>query len=430
MLRLRHQNRADPARVLSRLLREEEATGPLGGYACAQSVRTLARVRWSLARKVDPGLRDWWPVVLVAGLSQVRAGDPGLLTLPPLVPVMVGLAVALPLRWRRERPVAVLVAISAVVGLFAVAFPADPPFATFAALMLGCYSLAQHAPARARLAGPLAPAAVMGLVFQGSGARAEELVFPLFYFGAAWGVGRVVGHRQTLAARLAGLVDALERERDEKATLAAEAERNRIAREVHDVVAHSLGVILIHAEAADELLTRGGSDVRRQLSVIESTAREALEEIRGVLGAVRAEGSPVPSTLEGLPALINRFHQAGVDVSLELCQAPGTLPPPAAVEATVYRLVQEALTNVLRHARGASASVHVHQDHAAVHVTIRDDGAGSRTGDVARKTSAGGYGLAGMRERVARLGGQLVTGEAEGGGFGIEAHLPLAAVPT
>ena len=424
MLRLRHERRAGPAPVLSRLVPAEEATGPLEGCARARCVRTLSGVKRVLAGRVDPAVHDWWPVVLVAGLTQVRAGDPGLLTLPPLVPVMLGLAVALPLRWRRERPIAVLASISAVVGLYAVVVPVDPPFASFVALMLACYALAQHAPAAGAVAGLVFPAAAVGLVFTGSGAGTEELVFPLFYFGAAWGVGRVVGDRQKLAGRLAALVDALERERDVKAALAAEAERHRIAREVHDVVAHSLGVILIHAEAGDELLSRGG-DVRRQLSVIESTARDALEEIRGVLGAVRADEAPTPSTLEGLVTLVSRFQQAGVDVSLELSQAPGTSPPPAALEATVYRLVQEALTNILRHARGASASVHVHRDDVAVHVTIRDDGAvaGSRSG--APRPSSGGYGLAGMRERVARLGGQLVVGETDDGGFGVEARLPL-----
>ncbi len=383
---------------------------------------TLAKMQW-LRGRVDPAVRDWWPVLLVAVLTQVNLSPLGPLASPPLVPVLLGLAAAVPLRWRREHPVAVIAAISAGLGCYALA-GLTPSFAWFAAVLLACYFLGQHAALRRALTGLVAPAVAVGLVFvTAPTARPEELVFPLFYLGGAWAAGRVVRRRHELAGRLAGLVEALERERDEKSALAAEAERQRIAREVHDVVAHSLGIILVHAEAAEELLDRAGADVRRPLSVIQSTARQSLEEIRGVLGGMRADRAPASLDLAGLPALVQRFQHAGVDVTLQLVGPPGSEHVPPPVQAATYRLVQEALTNVLRHARGARVTVRLSRDDRGVEVFVRDDGHGRSHRPA--ELSSPGYGLAGMRERVVRLGGELSTGATDDGGFAVQARLPV-----
>lgn len=374
--------------------------------------------------RVDVVARDWWPVLLVAGLTQVATSPQGPGAAPPLAPVLLGLAAGVPLRWRREHPVAVIVAVSVGLGCYLLAGWDSPSFAWFAAVLLACYCLGQHAPLRQSLAGLVAPAVAVGLVFvSGPTARPEELVFPLFYLGGAWAVGRVVRRRHQLAGQLAGLVEALEREREENSALAALAERQRIAREVHDVVAHSLGIILMHAEAAEGLLDRRGTDLRRPLSVIQTTARQSLEEIRGVLGSVRADSGPAEPALDALPALVQRFQHAGVDVALQMAGGPGGEPVSPPVQAATYRLVQEALTNVLRHARGARVTVHVSQNDSAVQVCVRDDGQGRP--DRQAQVSGPGYGLAGMRERVARLGGQLSIGEAAGGGFEVQARLPV-----
>jgi signal transduction histidine kinase len=374
-------------------------------------------LRW--AERIDPAVRDWWPVVLVVGFNQLGLGETGWTGVGPIVPALLGLAFALPLRWRREQPLWVLAAITVAVTVAALSVPGQPPFASFVAVMVACFALGQHARLRLAVAGlavPALPVAVLAAL--DATATPQELVFPVFYFGAAWGAGRLVRRRQELARRMAGLVAALEQQQEDNARLAAEAERHRIAREVHDTVAHSLGVILIQAEAAQELLERRGRP-DRPVEVIQSTARATLEELRGVLGAMRGDEPAAQPGLAALDALVERFRRAGVEVSL---QVDGVSQVPAAVDAAAYRLVQEGLTNVLRHARGAAAAIRVSSNDEGLLVRVRDDGDGS---PIDPRLVGSGYGLAGMRERVARLGGELVVGPLEGGGFGVEARLPL-----
>jgi signal transduction histidine kinase len=355
-------------------------------------------------------------------LNQAGLSETGWSGVGPLVPTLLGLAFGLPLRWRRTHPVVVVIALSATTATAALLVDGDPPFAAFVALLIACFALAQHAPLRAALAGLAAPALpITVLSALDPTVRAPDLVFPAFYIGAAWGAGRLVNRRQELARRMAALVAALEEQQQANARLAAEAERHRIAREVHDVVAHSLGVILIQAEAAEEVLQRGGR-ADRPLEVIGSTARAALEELRGVLGGVRArQPSPQPG-LGAVEDLVARFRRAGMTVSLEL---DGLRDVPNEVDATAYRLVQEALTNVLRHAHGAAVTIRLLCGEDGLVVQVVDDGKGSA---IDGQPPGSGYGLAGMRERVARLGGELAAGPVDGGGFVVEARLPLSGV--
>jgi signal transduction histidine kinase len=207
---------------------------------------------------------------------------------------------------------------------------------------------------------------------------------------------------------------------------AAAQERARIARELHDVVAHHVSMVAVQAETA-RLTTEGmPPEGRERLAAIGDTARDALTEMRRLLGVMRtdvpgdAELAPQPG-LARLEALLDDARAAGTDVRLHVEGDPVALPP--GVDLTAYRVVQEALTNARRHAPGAAVDVDIHYGAEAVRVSVRDDGPGpSGTGD-------GGHGLVGMHERVAMVGGRLRVGPGEGGGFAVQADLPIGASP-
>ena len=212
-----------------------------------------------------------------------------------------------------------------------------------------------------------------------------------------------------------------ERRRQEAAQDAVAAERLRLAQDLHDVVSHNVGMIAVQAGAADVLLDTDPVRSRESLRAIELGARETLLELRRMLGLLRDDDpDPVPTraTLAGLPSLIEPLTHAGVAVALTESGTP--VPLSAPVETVAYRLVQEALTNVLSHAGPCRVQVTLHYTPHALGVEVADDGT-ARGG-----TSRGGYGLGGIRERVAALGGTVTAGpRTEGGGFAVSALLPL-----
>jgi signal transduction histidine kinase len=236
------------------------------------------------------------------------------------------------------------------------------------------------------------------------------------------GVGVIVRHRRR-AARL----HALQEESDRQARLAAREERERIARELHDVVAHGVSAVVVQAEAAEELLDRSPDHARESLWMIQRLSREALAEMRQVLGILRgptedSDRAPQP-TLADLPALIERNREAGLTVRLDVVGEARSLPP--ATEVSAYRVVQEALTNVRKHAGRARATVSVRYRPEALGIEVVNDGAAA---GAAR--AVGGHGLIGMRERVTFFGGEFAAGPLPGGGFALTATFPTAvAVP-
>ena len=220
--------------------------------------------------------------------------------------------------------------------------------------------------------------------------------------------------------------DALEREQGESALRAAADERLRIAQELHDVVAHSLGVIAVQAGVGMHVIDTDPAEARRSLEHISRTSRSSLAEIRRVLGLVRsgeptASYSPTPG-LADLPQLVDEMAGAGLPVDLEVAEGAADLPP--GVELAAYRIVQEALTNALRHARAHRATVRVEVDGSRLRVVVSDDGAGQNG-----KGRPGGHGLVGMRERVAVYGGTLELGPAAEGGFRVDAAIPFDEYP-
>jgi len=231
----------------------------------------------------------------------------------------------------------------------------------------------------------------------------------------AWLLGALVRTRRLYSQ---GLV----REREERALTAVAEERNRIARELHDVVGHSVSVMTVQASAVRRLMRPDQEKERAALETVEAAGREALAEMRRMVGVLRSRDAPAdlapPPTLDQLDRLVDNFRQAGLDVVLETDGERASVPP--GLDLTAYRLVQEALTNTLRHAGATRAVVCLRYCHDALRISVRDNGDGPNG-------APPGTGLLGMRERVGVYGGTLTTGAADGGGFELRAELPLAA---
>ncbi|GAA5185231.1 sensor histidine kinase [Rugosimonospora acidiphila] len=271
-------------------------------------------------------------------------------------------------------------------------------------------------------------AAVLALPHSATRAAAGTALLDAMLLGSAWTLGHAAREWRAAAARSAV----------RQADRAVAAERLRIARELHDIVSHSIGLITVKAGVANHVLHDHPEEAHDALRVIEATGRSALGEMRRLLDVLRAAGSgddtndlaPTPG-LDALPALARRTALAGVPVDLELGDV-GRLPHD--VELSVYRIVQEALTNVVKHAGAAHCQVRIGTDGDAVTVEVTDDGEPtSRPADHGRTTDAGGrvgHGLVGMRERVSLYGGVLVAGPRPEGGFAVHARLPYQPAPA
>lgn len=301
------------------------------------------------------------------------------------------------------------------------------------ALLIALYTVASRRPRKEALvcAGLAEVVAVIALLLYAKSRWWFDAIFVSGMVAAALGLGLYFAARRAYLAELHDRAERLERERDQQAALAAAAERARIAREMHDVVAHHLTVMTTLAEAAVAASASSpekATDVMRSVAV---TGRRALADTRRLLGVLRERDStgdgagnaealqPVPD-LSQLDALIEQVRSAGLDTALELHgQAPDL---PAGVQLAVYRLVQEALTNTLKHGgAGARASVRLSFEPGELRVDVNDDGAGS-----AAPAAAGvGGGLPGMRERVHAYGGDVQAGPRQPAGWAVSARLPL-----
>ncbi|HYN94336.1 MAG TPA: sensor histidine kinase [Pilimelia sp.] len=378
----------------------------------------------------------------------------------------LSLAFAAPLWVRSRHPVGALYATAALGAVGIVTLPVPVPAGLFAAMVMA-YSAAAYAPrphARAALA-----LAVLGGVASGLGwldlignwlgrpltvdLLARYLRDPLGAAPAltasvvatagavlsctgplvgAWLWGSIVRARQALFQEALDRAERLERERDALARVAVVEERNRIAREMHDIVAHGLSVVILQADGARLMVRRDPGRAEQALDRIGETGREAITEVRRLIGVLRTPGDgatgdgvgPQP-VLERLPELVEQLAALGLPVRLDTRGQPGPVPPGVALSA--YRIVQEALTNALRHG-GPGVSAHVRLTYAGdrLLVEVTDDGRGAAAPD-----DGAGHGLLGMRERAAAVGGRLRAGPRPGGGFAVTAELPYAgAVPA
>jgi signal transduction histidine kinase len=334
----------------------------------------------------------------------------------------------LPLAARRRFPLAVL-ATSVASGL-AFAALGLPPEILGLAILVAVYSVAAYGDRWVALAG-LAVAEVGLAAVQLTPGRtgADTLVINnMGVVAVAWLLGHFAHNYRAYAARLEERTAELERAREALARRAVTEERLRLARELHDVVAHAMSVIAVQSGVGAHVATTQPKEARKALAAIEATSRAALTELRRLLGVLRQEDephgdlAPMPG-LADLEGLLAEVAKAGLAVKL---QVHGTRPPlPAGVDLSAYRIVQEALTNVVKHAGPAHAQVVVGYGDQEVTVEIIDDGRGAVT-SVTDGRAGTGHGLIGMRERVAAFGGDLEVGPRPHGGFRVAARLPVA----
>jgi signal transduction histidine kinase len=372
----------------------------------------LRQVRAAASRhphRVDAGVAALLAALVI---QEVLTSD---VTGPPALLVPGAVATALPLAWRRSAPLA---SVAAVMLAFATVSVLDDssqePQTPLIVLLLAAYSVAAHAERRKAITGLGLSWAAILITEPG-----DFIVLGPVLAGT-WFAGRLVRARDQDARRLTDLTAALERERVEEARIAAAEERARIARELHDVIAHAMSTIVLEAGAERVNLPSTETTTHDALRSIERTGRLALEEMRRLVGVLRRPGdeqgvAPQPS-LEHLDELIERVRRAGLSVELEIVGEPVELAP--GLDISAYRIVQEALTNVLKHAGDARARVVVSYSARAVEVRVADDGRGGTP-------DGSGHGLVGLRERVAMFGGEFQAGSREGGGFGLRARLPI-----
>jgi signal transduction histidine kinase len=333
------------------------------------------------------------------------------------------LAMALPLLARRRAPILVLAAVltaSAVSDLLWNML--DDLASPMAPMLVAVYSAGAYSVQRKALAGL---GVMLGFIAVGSTVDyvpVSDVLFVSIIFGGVWATGRLVHARQQTADAMADRAALAEREREERARAAVAEERARIARELHDVVAHSISVMVVQAGAERRALGEERADTREVLHTIEQTGRQTLTEMRRLLGMLRRsddeiELAPQPG-MEHVDALVDQVREAGLPVTLSI--EGDRSPLPAGVDLSAYRIVQEALTNALKHAGPASARVTVRYGDGELELDIVDDGAGAMNGD------GGGHGLIGMRERVTMFGGALDAGARREGGYAVRARLPIA----
>ena len=260
---------------------------------------------------------------------------------------------------------------------------------------------------------------------------AGDILFTSLLIGGPWLAGHTVRVRQQVGHELEERTVELEEARDEVARAAVVDERLRIARELHDVVAHSISVMTIQAGAARLLLDEGPERAEEPLLRVEETGRETLSEMRRLLGVLRQDEPngklEARPSLEHLDALLAQYREAGLPVELLVEGEERTLPQ--GLDLAAYRVVQEALTNTLKHAAGATAVVRVAYHRESLELTVTDTGDGRAPAPrPAPRWERGGHGLVGMRERAEIYGGRLEAGPGPDGGFVVSARFPLERV--
>lgn len=358
------------------------------------------------------------PVVLV-GASPQRVSAAG---------VILVVVHAAALWWRRRHPVAVLaVTLAAFLAAQAIGDPNAPSFLGVhaAAYSAGAYESRRRAfVALGILAfGAVLDAAVVQLLHTG-GSYAAVSIGPFGIFAVvAWIVGRYVAVRRAYLDMLVAYSLQLEKDRDEQARQAVHDERRRIARELHDQVAHHLGVVSLQTGAARRWLDRDPSRTATALASAEDAARAALQTMPAILHALRADDTPADlgpqPTLAAINDLITGVSSDDVTVDLRVDGTPRGLP--SAVELTAYRVIQESLTNVVKHAGAARVVVELRYGRDRLDVEVSDNGYGA----AASSSSGARLGIVGMRERVELLDGMFEAGPREGGGFTVRATLPV-----
>ncbi|MFE2878014.1 sensor histidine kinase [Streptomyces roseus] len=374
-------------------------------------------------RRADPRWRDLGLTLLVqvaTTIPFVVPRDP--LDSPATWPAYLLTTLGnLPLVWRRRAPVPAIFGMVAAGTLYTLALdgPGQPlPYAP----LIGVYTMALLCPARVRITmGVVLTGLILASVALNTG-TARELLFALFVFAAAFALGRLQYTRQAYTEAVEARAAELERANRIEAEQAAARERARIAREMHDILSHAVSIMIVQAEAGPVAVRRAPERAEAAFEAIAETGRDAMAQLRTMLGVLRtdrgaerdaARRSPQPG-IEELAGLLERVRGSGQRVSYERTGA--VRPLPAALEATVHRVVQEALTNVVKHAGASAVSVRLEYGERTLTVRVTDDGRGPGPAAAA----GGGHGLIGIRERAAAHGGTAQYGPGPGGlGFSV-----------
>jgi len=328
--------------------------------------------------------------------------------------------VVLPLLGRRIFPFPVLVAVS--LGALLTSAQSPAPWIQVCAVGLASFTFGELAVDRTRSAlTVITVAAVLAAGFMAQDADVVEgLVLPFVVLVPTWLVGDLIRSRRVDAQRRAEDMERSLREREASLAATAAEERRHVARELHDVVAHAVSVMVIQAGAARQVVRTSPDQAEESLLAVESTGREAMAELRRFLGALSDDDeaglAPQPGMGE-LATLVTRVREAGLPTSIEVDGEPRLVP--VSLDVTVYRIVQEALTNALRYARQATTLVRLTWEPDQLRVEVLDDGPPSAEGE------GSGRGLTGMRERASLVGGRLEAGPRLGGGYAVRAWLPL-----
>jgi signal transduction histidine kinase len=381
----------------------------------------------AVLRRLDPRLVDGSLGLLLAivSLISILATSQASRRDPDVWCIALTLLMTLPIAYRRIAPdFGMMTTGAATVAYYILGYPD-----TLAAIgtLIALYSVAAHGNRKIAvqaLIGTAIGLSVSVLVTDPGDFTLQILVSNYIIYGTAWVIGDNVRTRRAYTHELEARAERLERERETKSREAVVDERRRIAREMHDVVAHSVSVMVVQAGAARRILDSKPSQARDALASIETTGRQALAEMRRLTGVLRREEAvdktPQPG-LGYLEKLIEQTREAGLPVEVTVQGSPYELPQGADLSA--FRIVQEALTNSLKHAGPSHATVCITYSSDQIELRVADDGHGAA--QRLPNGSDAGHGLVGMRERVAMFGGELKTGPLPGGGYEVRATLPL-----
>lgn len=372
--------------------------------------------------------RPPWTDILVAGALGVTAVAEALTgTDVPLTAaeMLAAAATIVPIAWRRVWPLGVIAVVLVVVAASSSVTHSFESGYVFFAMIVVCYSVAANAKLRDAVVGAamVATFVLVGFAIDPNRGGAGDYLFTGVLFGGAWTLGYLIRMRGQETQVLKEQAAELDRRRAEDAQRAVLAERTRIARELHDVIAHSLSVMVVQTGVVRRRLRYERPADSELLDEVEQAGRGAIGELRRLLGILRADGealslAPQPG-LDRLPPLLDQMRETGLTVEMTVEGEPSLLPP--GIDLAAYRIVQEALTNTLRHAgQGARAELAIRWNGDAVELEVRDDGKGA-----APLGPGTGHGLIGMRERAVLYDGGLEAGPYEGGGFRVRALLPF-----
>lgn len=397
------------------------------------AMRTLRAKWWTNERRRL--MVDWLPAAGLLALTQLSIWlQPTTLKIPgpQVAAAFLYFGMAISIGFRRRAPL-LAIAMALAVGaweMFRQTALQQGSFESFVSLCLATYALGAYSGRRSALVAGLMLPAIIPIgdtihrqVVDDTTQLVSEVLPYWIWAAVICLIGRGIRDRHILVDRLGERADRLEREREEKARVAVAEERARIARELHDIVAHGVSVMVVQAGAARRVLNADLQQAERSLLAVEATGRQSLAEMRRLLGVLRTDSDALTLAPQpGLGRINDLFEQVrGAGLPVELHSEGESRALPIGVDLVAYRVIQEGLTNVLKHAGQARATVTIGYRQDSIDLEVRDDGKGQPA-----QTDGRGHGLFGMRERVGLYGGRLLAEPLETGGFVIRATIPTA----